>query len=57
MHGYRVSGHYMRVPRVAIPHVTIHKKLHETCMFHATRKRGPRKHITGLFKVLLWCQA
>ena len=51
MHGHRARGHYMRVPRMAIPHVA-HGKLHETCMFHATRKRGPRKHVTGLFKVL-----
>ena len=27
-----------------IPHVA-HDKLLETCMFHATRKRGPRKHV------------
>ena len=49
----------MHVPRVAISLVTIpcvaHDKLHETCMFHATSKRGPRKHVTGLFKVLSCC--
>ena len=50
-HGYCARGHYMRVPRMAIPRVA-HDKLLETCMFHATRKRGPRKHLTGLFKVL-----
>ena len=59
MHGYRACGHYMRVPRVAISCVTIprmaHDKLHGTCMFHATRKRGPRRHVMGLFKVLSWC--
>ena len=57
MHGYRARGHYMRVLHVAIPCVTIshveHDKLHETCMFHATRKRGPHKHVTGLFKVFI----
>ena len=56
MHDLRPRGHYMRVVRVAISCVTIprmaHNKLHETCMFHATRKRGSRKHVTGLFKVL-----
>ena len=61
MHGYRARGHYMCVPRVAIPRVTIprmaHDKLHETCMFHTMRKRGPRKHVTGLFKILSWCHA
>ena len=49
----------MRVPHVAIPLVTIprvaHDKLHEMCMLHATSKRGPRKHVTGLFKVLSCC--
>ena len=43
-HGCRVRGHYMRVPCVAIPRVNIL----ETCMFHATRIRGPRKHVMGL---------
>ena len=60
-HGYRARGHYMLVPRVAIPLVTIpcmvHDKLHKTCMFHATSKRGPRKHVTGLFKDLSCCHA
>ena len=41
MHDYCARGHYMHVPRVA------YDKLHETCMFHAARKRGPRKHVTG----------
>ena len=54
-HGYRARGHYMHVPLVAIPLVTIpraaHDKLHETCMFHAMSKHGPRKHVTGIFKV------
>ena len=61
MHGLHTRGHYMRVPRVAISRVTIarvaHDKLHETCMFHAMRKRGSRKHVTGLFKDLSWCNA
>ena len=57
MHGYRARGHYMCVPlmaitRVTIPHVA-YDKLHETSMFRATRKRDPRKHVTGIFKVLL----
>ena len=55
MHGYHAHGQYMRVPHVAIPRVTIprmaHNKLHEMCMFHATRKCGPRKHVMGVFKV------
>ena len=42
------------VPRVIIPPVTIpcmaQDELHETCTFHAMRKRGPRSHVTGLFK-------
>ena len=54
MHGYRPHVYYMRVPHVTIPHV-VHDKLHETCMFHAKRKRGSHKHITGLLKVLLCC--
>ena len=37
---------YSIIPRVA------HNKLHEMCMFYAMRKRGPRKHVMGLFKVL-----
>ena len=59
MHGYipRVT-----IPRVAISHAWLYStrdyiprvairtprvELHETCMFHAIRKRGPRKHVTG----------
>ena len=34
MHGYCTCGHSMLIARVA------HDKLHEMCMFHATRKRG-----------------
>ena len=26
----------------------VYSKLHETCMFHAMRKRGPCKHVTGV---------
>ena len=52
MHGLRARGHYMRVARVAISRMAIprvaHDKLHETCMFHATKKCGSRKHVTGL---------
>ena len=54
MHGLHARGHYICVACVAISRVTIphvaHNKLHEMCMFHATRKRGSRKHVTGLFK-------
>ena len=42
----------MTVKHVAIPCLTIprvaHGKLHEPCMFHATTKHGPRKHVTGM---------
>ena len=34
-------------PCVAIPYLT-HGKLHEMCIFHTMRKRGPCKHIKGL---------
>ena len=58
MHGLRACGHYMHVARVAISRVTIprvaHDELHETCMFHATRKRGSRKHVMEIFKDLSW---
>ena len=44
------------IPRVIIPRVTIpcvtQDELHEMCIFHATRKRGPHSHTTGLFKYL-----
>ena len=46
MHGYHMHGNSMSIPHVA------HDKLQ--CMLHATRKRGPHKHITGLF-ILLPC--
>ena len=36
---------HMDILCMAIPHVA-HGKLHETCMFHATRKCGPCKHMT-----------
>ena len=38
------------IPHVTIPRVAIRTPrvaLHETCMFHAIRKRSPRKHVTG----------
>ena len=69
MHGLRALGQRMRVElgvaRVAISHVTIprvaHDKLHEACIFDTTRKRGSRKHerkhVTGIFKDLSWCNA
>ena len=61
MHGLHAHGHYIRVACVAIPCVTIprvaHDKLHAACMFHAMRKRGSRKHVTGIFKDLSWCNA
>ena len=28
-----------------------HDKLHETCMFHTTRKRGPCKHVMSCYHV------
>ena len=60
MQGLRACGQYMCVACVAISRVTItcvaHNKLHETCMFHATRKRGSRKHVAGLFKVVQLCK-
>ena len=31
--------------------------LHETCMFHAIRKRGPRKHVTGYIGFHVWLHA
>ena len=37
----------MAVTHLGIPCVA-HGKLHETCMFHATRKHGPHKHVTGM---------
>ena len=44
-------SHAWPVPRVIIPRVTIPRvaqdELHETCIFHATRKRGPRSHVMG----------
>ena len=65
MHGHHVCGHsyecctsmygtthgyFMHVACVAP------NKLHKMCMqvrmFHAMRKHGLRKHVTGLFKVL-----
>ena len=46
----------MAISRVTIPRVA-HNKLLETCMFHATRKRGSCKHVTGIFKDLSWCNA
>ena len=44
---YNVAIPYVAILHVAISHVT-HGKLHETCMFNATRKRGPRKHVMGM---------
>ena len=38
------------IPRETIPRMAIRTpcvELHETCMFHAIRKRGPRKQVTG----------
>ena len=42
---YSTRGH---IPRVHgyIPRVG----LHETCMLHAIRKRGPHKHVTGFIE-------
>ena len=39
------------IPCMTIPHVA-QDELHKTCIFHATRKRGPHSHIMGLFKYL-----
>ena len=51
-----VANIRMPAPCVTIPRAA-HDKLHETCIFHATRKCGPRKHVTELFKVLSCCHA
>ena len=37
----RVTIARVIIPRVTIPRVA-QDELHETCIFHATRKRGPR---------------
>ena len=42
----RVTIARVIIPRVTIPRVA-QDELHETCIFHATRKRGPRSHVTG----------
>ena len=46
---YSTRGH---IPRVHgyIPRVG----LHETCMLHAIRKCGPRKHVTGFIGFHAW---
>ena len=38
----------MAVTRVATTAHVAHGKLHKTGMFHAPRKRGPRKQVTGM---------
>ena len=54
-------SHAWPVPCVIIPRVTIARvaqdELHEMCILHAMRKRGPRSHVMGLFKYLLCCHA
>ena len=60
--GLRARGQCMRVARVAISRVTIprvaHDKLHEVCIYIPRHeKRGSRKHVTGIFKDLSWCNA
>ena len=37
----------MATPYLTIPHMA-HSELHETCMFHTTRKCGPHKHAMGM---------
>ena len=49
MHGYCVLGHSMGVPYVCMVPRVAHDNLHKTCMFHATRKSSPCKHVMGLF--------
>ena len=61
VHAWLYSTHDY-IPRVAISHAWLYStrdyiprmairtprvELHETCMFHAIKKRGPRKHVTG----------
>ena len=49
----------MAILHVAIPHMAIlsmaipRVALHETCMFHAMRKHGPHKHVTGILRFLM----
>ena len=54
MHGYiphvTIFHAWLYTTHGYIPRVAIHTprvELHETCMLHAIRKRGPRKHVTG----------
>ena len=50
-------SHAWPVPCVIIPRVA-QDELHETYIFHPTRKHGPRSHITGLFKYyIFYCVA
>ena len=42
----RVTIARVIIPRVTIPRVA-QDELHKTCIFHATRKRGPCSHVTG----------
>ena len=52
MRDYSTRDYFMHdYPRVA------QDELHEMCIFHATRKHGPRSHVTGLFKYLSCCHA
>ena len=62
IHAYSASA--WPVPLVIISCMTIPRtiitcmaqdELHETCIFHAARKHGPRSHVTGLFKYLSCC--
>ena len=38
---------YVAAPCLTVPPIA-HSKLYEMCMFHATRKHGPRKHVMGM---------
>ena len=49
-------SHAWPVPHVIIPRVA-QDELHQTCVFNAMRKRGPRSHVMGLFKYLSCCHA
>ena len=54
---YNVATPHMAIPCMAILHVVIPRmaygELHEMCMFHATRKCGPHKHMMGILRFLV----
>ena len=42
----RMTIAHVIIPRVTIPRMA-QDELHETCIFHAMRKRGPCSRVTG----------